>query len=90
MGTQFDLRNADGLAAWRRDTEAHFQRLLTNLTEHDAFEAGRMARGLPVEPPADYRPTQTLAELAVLRRQGRAVAEAQRAARKPAASEVQR
>jgi hypothetical protein len=56
-------QHPDGLAGWRRDVA----RLSALWLEHDTEAAARAAflaeRGLPLEPPADYRPTQWLAEM---------------------------
>ena len=56
-------QHPDGLAGWRRDVARHLALQLEHDTEAAARAAFLSELGLPLEPPADYRPTQSLAEL---------------------------
>jgi hypothetical protein len=56
-------QHPDGLAGWRRDVARLFALLLTHDTEAAARAAFLAELGLPLEPPADYRSMQRLAEL---------------------------
>lgn len=56
-------QHPDGLAGWRRDEARLFALLLKHDTEAAARAAFLIALGLPLEPPADYRPMRLLAEL---------------------------
>lgn len=56
-------QHPDGLAGWRRDVARMFALQLEHDTEGAARAAFLVELGLPLEPPADYRPTQLLAEL---------------------------
>ena len=56
-------QHPDGLAGWRRDMARHIALLLKHDTEAAARTAFLTELGLPLEPPADYRPTRLLVEM---------------------------
>jgi hypothetical protein len=56
-------QHPDGLAGWRRDVARHFALWREHDTEAAARRAFLVELGLPLEPPADYRPMGPLAEL---------------------------